>query len=148
MKGHPLHHVKKRTLLAIAGCVWLIAGLNVMRLGILSYQQIGPIQPVHILLSAVVFCLFGWIFYRMTRKHTRRISGYAQETKPVWNFFDLKSYCIMIFMMGGGIWLRASGLVPATFIAVFYTGLGCALAMAGVFFWFAFVQFDQTASSD
>lgn len=54
----------------------------------------------------------------------------------------------MIFMMGGGIWLRASGLVPATFIAVFYAGLGCALALAGVLFWMAFVQFDQTAPSD
>lgn len=88
------------------------------------------------------------MFYQMTRKHTRRISGYAQETKPIWHFLYLKSYCIMIFMMGGGIWLRASGLVPATFIAVFYTGLGCALALAGVLFWMAFVQFDQTAPSD
>lgn len=25
--------VKKRTLLAIAGCVWLVAGINVARLG-------------------------------------------------------------------------------------------------------------------
>lgn len=95
-----------------------------------------------------MFRLFGWMFYQMTRKHTRRISGYAQETKPIWHFFNLKSYCIMIFMMGGGIWLRASGLVPATFIAVFYTGLGCALALAGVLFWMAFVQFDQTAPND
>ena len=54
----------------------------------------------------------------------------------------------MIFMMGGSIWLRASNLVPATFIAVFYTGLGCALALAGVLFWVAFVQFDQTAPND
>ncbi|MDO5149899.1 MAG: hypothetical protein Q4D76_10945 [Oscillospiraceae bacterium] len=30
----PVHHVKKRTLLAIAGCVWIIAGFNVARLWI------------------------------------------------------------------------------------------------------------------
>ena len=29
--------VKKRTLLLIAGIVWLIAGFNVVRLGIVSY---------------------------------------------------------------------------------------------------------------
>lgn len=53
----------------------------------------------------------------------------------------LKSYLIMAFMMGGGIWLRSSGLVPDTFIAVFYTGLGCALALAGVLFWMMFFTF-------
>lgn len=53
----------------------------------------------------------------------------------------LKSYLIMAFMMGGGIWLRPSGLVPDTFIAVFYTGLGCALALAGVLFWMMFFAF-------
>lgn len=37
MKKHSVFHVKKRTLLAVAGCVWLIAGGNVARLGILSY---------------------------------------------------------------------------------------------------------------
>lgn len=36
--------------------------------------------------------------------------------------------------MGGGIGLRASGLVPEFFIAFFYTGLGLALATAGVAF--------------
>ena len=100
------------------------------------------IEPASLCFDLVLlFSPFRW-------RGRYRISGYAQETKPVWHFFDLKSYCIMIFMMGGGIWLRASGLVPATFIAVFYTGLGCALALAGVLFWVAFVQFDQTAPSD
>lgn len=42
--------------------------------------------------------------------------------------------------MGGGIWLRYSGLVPDVFIAVFYTGLGSALALAGVLFWIMFIR--------
>ena len=45
---------------------------------------------------------------------------------------------IMIFMMGGGIWLRSSGLAPPVFIAVFYTGLGCGLALAGFVFWYKY----------
>lgn len=36
-----LFHVKKQTLLAVAGCVWMIAGFNVARLGILSYRNLG-----------------------------------------------------------------------------------------------------------
>ena len=37
-------------------------------------------------------------------------------------------------MMTGGIGLRASGLAPERFIAVFYTGLGAALLLAGLLF--------------
>ena len=134
MADCPHFHVKKRTLLAIAGCVWLIAGFNVARLGVLSYKVV-PITWLHILLSVVVFSAFGFMFIRMSVKHNKRIKNYKQKTKPFWHFFDIKSYCIMAVMMGGGIWLRYSGLVPPVFIAVFYTGLGCALALAGISFW-------------
>lgn len=70
------------------------------------------------------------------KKHTRRIQNYQETYRPVWHFFDLKAYLIMAVMMGGGIWLRYSGLAPDIFIAVFYTGLGCALALAGILFGF------------
>lgn len=36
--------------------------------------------------------------------------------------------------------MRYSGLVPEAFVAVFYTGLGCALALAGICFWGAFFR--------
>lgn len=138
--NRPFYHVKKRALLAIAGCVWLAAGFNVARLGVLSYISLDEISAVHILLSAVVFGIFGFMFYRMSVSHTKRIRSYPQETRPVWNFFDLKSYLIMAFMMSGGIWLRNSGLAPEVFIAVFYTGLGCALGSAGILFWVNFIK--------
>ena len=40
----------------------------------------------------------------------------------------------MAVMMTGGIGLRASGLAPDRFIAVFYTGLGASLLLAGLLF--------------
>ncbi|MFR8774884.1 MAG: hypothetical protein ACLVFU_03320 [Eggerthellaceae bacterium] len=138
--NRPFYHVKKRALLAIAGSVWLAAGFNVARLGVLSYIGLDGFSIVHILLSIVVFCVFGFMFYRMSVRHTKRIRSYPQETRPVWNFFDLKSYLIMAFMMSGGIWLRNSGLAPEVFIAVFYTGLGCALGSAGILFWVNFIK--------
>lgn len=138
MNKHPFYYVKKQTLLAVAGIVWLAAGVNVARLGILSYRLLPQVTWLHILLSLVVFCAFGMMFYKMSIKHTKRIKGYPEEYRPVWHFFDVKSYCIMAFMMGGGIWLRSSGFAPDVFIAVFYSGLGCALALAGMLFWAAF----------
>ena len=72
--------------------------------------------------------------------------AYEQDTllstgnKTCLELFDLKSYLIMAFMMSGGIWLRNSGLAPEVFIAVFYTGLGCALGSAGILFWVNFIK--------
>ena len=52
------YKVSKRTLLLIAGIVWMIAGFNVARLGILSYRVIEIFWYIIVLsvLSAVVFC--------------------------------------------------------------------------------------------
>ena len=88
-------HVKKRTLLLIAGIVWLIAGFNVARLGILSYRVIDRKWYLY-LFSVVVFFMFGMMFYKMSKKHTKRILGYESH-RPFWHFFDLKAYLIMVF---------------------------------------------------
>lgn len=70
---------------------------------------------------------------RMSKKHTKRILGYEGD-RPFWHFFDLKAYLMMACMMGGGIGLLAADILPDTFIAFFYIGLGCALASAGILF--------------
>ena len=84
--------------------------------------------------KSLIFLLFGTMFYRMSVKHTKRIMGYSEERQPFWRFFDLKAYIIMAVMMGGGIGLRAAGVFPNQFVAFFYSGLGCALELAGILF--------------
>lgn len=133
--------VKKETLILIAGIVWLIAGVNVARIGLMAYR--GYVSVVHSVLSAMVFLVFGIMFFKMSEKHIKRILSYTEETYFVYRFFDLKSYCIMGFMMTGGIWLRYSNLVPILFIAIFYTGLGVALAFAGILFTREYVKIKR-----
>lgn len=136
----PKFHVKKSTLLAIAGTVWVIAGVNVARLGLIAYSQLGEYSLFNLFLSLSVFLVFGVMFYKMSLKHFKRIDDYEGDMRSFWHFFDFKGYIIMAFMMGGGIWLRSSGLAPTVFIEVFYTGLGFALASAGVSFWYMFFK--------
>lgn len=124
--------VKKKTLLLIAGIVWLIAGFNVARLGVISYLDIERKWYLY-LLSILVFLLFGLMFFKMSQKHTKRILEY-EDYRPFWHFFDLKSYLIMACMMSVGIGFRAAGIFPEIFVAFFYSGLGLALALAGVTF--------------
>ena len=124
--------VKKRTLLLIASIVWMIAGFNVARLGVMSYRNIERRWYLY-LLSGLVFLLFGSMFFRMSRKHTKRILGY-EDYRPFWHFFDWKAYLIMTCMMSVGIGFRAAGIFPEIFVAFFYSGLGLALTLAGVLF--------------
>lgn len=58
-------------------------------------------------------------------------------------FFDLKAYIIMACMMGGGIGFRAAGIFPDAFVAFFYSGVGCALALAGVIFLRNFIAYEK-----
>lgn len=125
--------VNNKVLLLIAALVWTAAGVNILRIGIIEYPPFFSL--INALLSAVVFVIFElFIFGRLVKKHTKRIDAYGDE-KQLWiKFFDVKSFIIMAVMMTGGILLRALHLAPTVFIAVFYTGLGAALLLAGIMF--------------
>ena len=125
--------VKRNTLLLLACLVWSAAGFNILRIGLMAYP--AYLTAVNYLLSVLVFAVFQWfIFGKLVKKHTARITSYLEERHFFLKFFDGKAFVIMAVMMTGGIGLRISGLAPERFIAVFYPGLGGALLMAGLLF--------------
>ena len=138
--------VSNRTLLGIAGFVWLAAGVNILRIGVKAViavyaaSELGRIALM-VLLAAAIFTAFHWMFSRIVQKHTARIRGY-ETRQPFWRFFDGKSYLLMIFMMSLGIGLRHSGLLPEFFFAFFYTGLGTALTIAGLRFLIRWIRWN------
>lgn len=134
--------VNKKTLLLIACIVWGIAGFNVLRIGISSYENY--ISLINLSCSIIVFSIFQYfIFGKLVKKHTRRIASYTETKQFFLHFFDIKSFFIMAFMMTGGIWLRSSGIAPERFIAVFYSGLGASLFLAGILFGKNYLQYDS-----
>lgn len=131
--------VNKRTLLLLACGVWSIAGANVLRRGVLAYAQ--HLSALNLALSACVFLVFQlFIFGKMVKRHTARILGYQEERQYFWRFFDGRTFFIMFIMITGGILLRTSGICPERFIAVFYSGLGSSLLLAGLRFGGAFLR--------
>lgn len=100
--------VKRNTLLLLACLVWSAAGFNILRIGLSAYPAYRAV--VNYLLSALVFAVFQiFIFGKLVKKHTARISAYEEERHFFLKFFDGKSFAIMAVMMTGGIALRASG---------------------------------------
>ena len=125
--------VKRNTLLLLACLVWSAAGFNILRIGLMAYPAYRTVG--NYLLSALIFAAFQvFIFGKLVKKHTARISAYREEHHFFLKFFDGRSFAIMAFMMTGGIALRSSGLAPEQFIAFFYTGLGASLLLAGLLF--------------
>ena len=56
-------------------------------------------------------------------------------------------FAIMAGMMSGGILLRRIPAVPTQFIAVFYSGLGAALLLAGILFGVKFFTSSSHSSA-
>ena len=138
--------VKRNTLLLIACLVWSAAGFNILRIGLAAYP--AYLTALNCLLSVLVFAVFQrFIFGKLVKKHTARITAYLEERHFFLKFFDRKAFAIMAVMMSGGIGLRASGIVPERFNAVFYTGLGASLLLAGLLFGFNYGKAEFLTSS-
>ena len=134
--------VKKRNLLLIASIVWGIAGFNVLKIGITSY--INYVSIINITASLIIFSLFWFlIFKKLVNKHTIRIKNYKEEKQFFLNFFDLKSFLIMFFMITLGIIIRKFNLLPEKIIAIFYSGLGTSLFLAGILFFNKYLIYNK-----
>lgn len=139
--------VTTEKLLLVAGIVWFIAGANIANIGLTAYRhEWGWLVWTLLVGTLVIFVLFHVkIFTKMVVKHSDRITGYDDEKTHVLKFFDKKGYIMMAIMMGGGIGLRMSGIVPDWFIAFFYTGLGIALCVAGLSFLLRYFRGRKTS---
>lgn len=126
--------VSRKTLLITAGIVWLIAGANILRIGITCWVNYKAYWLFKVCEASLIFLLFfGFIFHRLYRKHTGRISQKEDKNCP-FAFFDTKGWIIMAFMITFGVSARRFQLLPESFIAVFYTGLSLALMGTGIRF--------------
>ena len=132
--------ISTEKLLLVAGFVWIIAGGNIANIGIgaLTHDHLVWWVLVATLVIFVVFHML--VFQKLVKKHAERIRGFEEDKKHILHFLDKKCYVIMAIMMGGGIGLRASGILPEWFIAFFYTGLGAALTVAGISFIVSYVK--------
>ncbi len=126
--------VSGKTLLMTAGMVWLIAGGNILRIGVMYWMDSEQYWLLKLGETSLVFLLFfGVIFHRLYRKHTHRIAQKSNNNCP-FAFFDAKGWIIMAVMITFGIAARHLQLFPVEFIAVFYTGLSLALIATGIRF--------------
>ena len=62
--------VTKNTLLITAGTIWLIAGVNILRIGVECWMNDSKYWLFKVCEATLVFLLFfGVIFHKLYRKH-------------------------------------------------------------------------------
>lgn len=138
--------ISTRKLLLVIALLWFIAGINVLIIGLTAMSHWFTWW---VLLGALgVFLIFEmFIFSRVALRYTKRIFSMEEEKMPFWYAFDAKGYLIIAVMMGGGIALRVSGIVPEWFIALFYSGLGAALFVTSVAYVTLYLTHRRSANS-
>jgi hypothetical protein len=141
-----VHIVPKNHLMLIAGLVWCAAGAMVCMVGLPLELGLAPSHVVLLPLSGLTFLVFYFlVFTPLVRKHTSRIRARTEDRLPFWHFFNASSWAVMALMMGGGMALRFSHLMPDWMIAFFYSGLGVALFLCGLRFVGVFARKDVLA---
>lgn len=123
--------MKTKSLTLIAGTIWLLAGFNVCRIGVVSWMDLETTSVLMVVGSIVTLLLFSTMFVKMLFKNVRRIRRIEVDKRRLWHMMPVKSYAIMAFMITFGILLRNCPAIPSAFIASFYVGLGSALMVAG-----------------
>ena len=125
--------IKKQPLIAVAGIVWLLAGLNVVILGVraaIDMRDVAAIVLIAIAGGAVAaFCGFHSMFSKLVKKNSQRIYELEGECHNPFRFFDRKGYIMMAIMMSMGIGMRAAGFFPEWFHRLLLHGPGLALTL-------------------
>jgi hypothetical protein len=122
--------LKKSYLIIAAGCMWMIAGINVFHIGFQVWDIKKTMPWLHFFGVIATFLFFGIIFNRVYKKNVNRISKMDNLRNPLL-FFDAKGWLIMFFMISLGVTVRHFELLPMYVIAAFYQGMGACLAIHG-----------------
>lgn len=126
--------VNRNVLLITAGIVWIVAGANILRIGIITWSNDTQHWLAQVCGAILIFLVFfNFVFKRLFYKHTKRIEQKSDDSCP-FSFFDAKGWIVMVVMILFGILARKYHLLPNSFIAVFYTGLSSALIITGILF--------------
>ena len=124
--------VPKHWLIAIAGGVWLAAGLLLCRLAWQWLQAMPLPTMAGLLLGGVLLALgfYRFLLARIVRRNMARIARYA-DRGCLFAFQAWRSYFLILVMIVLGAFLRHTAL-PREILAVLYTAMGGALALSSL----------------
>ena len=113
--------VKKIWLQLAAGLMW--SGVGIM---------LALILLAGLSLGTAIY-LFG--FSKLARKNIRRIDALEKARVCLFAFQEWKSYPLVLFMIGLGLYLRIYSPIPKPLLAILYLGLGIGLFASSIHYY-------------
>ena len=119
-----------RQLYGLAALLWLIAGVNVLRIGLVNWtSETSTLVSILWLIGSLAF-FAGFIFPRVVRRNLTSLTQRSEVALRWYHCFTPSSWIIMCVMIALGVTIRMLELAPPTFITGFYTGLGLSLILS------------------
>ncbi|MCR5003283.1 MAG: hypothetical protein K5984_02845 [Bacteroidales bacterium] len=123
----------RKLLFFLNGIIWGVPAITIPKTGILAWMSLDNTSPILIgVLAVLIFTGFHFMFTAIVTKNIRRIKELPEEKVNIPNMMPLRTWIVLVFMIGLGITLKKTGIAPVFFTAFFYCGLGFALAEAAI----------------
>jgi len=141
--------VTKRTLLFEAAVIWTFAGVMLLSRGrsmLEASSGFSWLKVIGCICGGLIF--FVLVFLKISRKHVNRIINLHGDRHQFYEFFNLRSYLMMIGMISLGVFLRKTSIVPLASLSLAYITMGIPLLFSSFRFyhrWFYYLPvFEHT----
>ncbi len=129
-----LMSVSRQSLFVLALSLWLFGAYKVLAIGLEAWISENSILKYPWLLFALLFFM-GFVFPKVVQTNSQFVLALEGKRFPWYKCQKPTSWFVMAFMISLGLTLRHFNMVPNSFIAGFYTGLGLSLALVSLFFY-------------
>lgn len=129
--------VSKRILLFEAAIVWTFAGGMLLFRGssmLESSTGFSWLKVISCIGGGLIF--FILVFSKISRKHVNRITNLEGDRHWFYEFFNPRSYLMMLGMISMGIFLRKTAFVPLASLSLAYITMGIPLLFSSFRFYY------------
>jgi hypothetical protein len=134
--------VSKGVLLFEAASIWMFAGIMLLTRGKIMVESAQGFSVANIFLclgSGVLFYLY--LFSKISAKHIHRIKSLSGDRHFPYQFFNFKSYLMMVGMITMGVTLRKTLIIPIEYLSLIYCTMGIPLFVSSIRFFSHFFYF-------
>lgn len=136
--------VSKRILLFEAAIVWTFAGGMLLFRGS-SMLESSPgfswLKVISCIGGGLIF--FILVFSKISRKHVNRITKLEGDRHWFYEFFNPRSYLMMLGMISMGIFLRKTAFVPMASLSLAYITMGIPLLFSSFRFYYSWFFYQS-----
>jgi len=134
--------VPKRMLLLEAAIVWTFAGGMLLTRGSLMLETSSGFSWLKVITCfgfGLVF--FMLVFSNISRKHVNRIKNLQGVHHRFYEFFNSRSYLMMLGMISLGVFLRKTSIVSIASLSLAYITMGIPLLLSSIRFYHSCIYY-------